>query len=381
MSSLSQLSSTGKQVDEDSTKQFIMQLIINVEEHILLHHVNKLLALPMIQNIIQIPTPEPSGQIKKGFAETCYSTAGLPYNMAGRIIGPRGCTVKAIQLLCGCGIELNFIKYNLLLIQIFVEPDYESIVKFKIWKAFQLIYCLLRMDPSGKSDEDMVNAIQLKDLKFYATRAEMLKVHFPVNLTGADLLNAQLNEKNSFNTVGIVDMFEKLEENILLYHMKNLLTLTRLQNILHFPPPVQFGKIKNGFATKIYSSLHYPFDVAKRIIGPNNLTAKAIQNICECRIQLLHEKNNTIKVMVFAENDYDSILMFKLWKTLQCINCLLEIHPFGKDFVGEIQQADSQFWERQMEIIFNSLPIISSLPVSQYDSTFTVSSENLKRTC
>ncbi|KRX32557.1 hypothetical protein T05_10479 [Trichinella murrelli] len=59
----------------------------------------------MIQNIIQIPTPEPSGQIKKGFAETCYSTAGLPYNMAGRIIGPRGCTVKAIQLLCGCGIE------------------------------------------------------------------------------------------------------------------------------------------------------------------------------------------------------------------------------------------------------------------------------------
>ncbi|KRZ63874.1 hypothetical protein T08_10853 [Trichinella sp. T8] len=34
-----------------------------------------------------------------------------------------------------------------------------------------------------------------------------------------------------------------------------------------------------------------------------------------------------------------------------------------------------------MEIIFNSLPIISSLPMSQYDSTFTVSSENLKRTC
>ncbi|KRZ61399.1 hypothetical protein T02_6359 [Trichinella nativa] len=68
--------------------------------------------------------------------------------------------------------------------------------------------------------------------------------------------------------------------------------------------------------------------------------------------------------MVFAENDYDSILMFKLWKAFQCINCLLEIHPFYKDIVGEIQQADSQFWERQMEIIFNGLPIISSLPVS-----------------
>ncbi|KRX14196.1 hypothetical protein T07_6390 [Trichinella nelsoni] len=239
MSSLSQLSSTVKQVDEDSTEQFITQLIINVEEHILLHHVNKLLALPMIQHIIQIPTPEPSGQIKKGFAETCYSTAGLPYNMAGRIIGPRGCTVKAIQLLCGCGIELNFIKYNLLLIQISVEPDYESI---------------------------------------------------------------------------------------------------------------------------IYSSFRYPFDVAKRIIGPNSLTVKAIQNICECRIQLLHEKNNTIKVMVFAENDYDSILIFKLWKAFQCINCLLEIHPFYKDIVGEIQQVDSQFWERQMEIIFNICQCDSMIP-------------------
>ncbi|KRY97224.1 hypothetical protein T11_16048 [Trichinella zimbabwensis] len=51
----------------------------------------------MFQNIIQILTPEPSGEIKKGFAETCYSTAGFPYNVASRIIGPRGFTVKAIQ--------------------------------------------------------------------------------------------------------------------------------------------------------------------------------------------------------------------------------------------------------------------------------------------
>ncbi|KRX52058.1 hypothetical protein T09_522 [Trichinella sp. T9] len=85
--------------------------------------------------------------------------------------------------------------------------------------------------------------------------------------------------------------------------------------------------------------------------------------------------------MVSAENNYESILMFKLWKAFQCINCLLEIHPFDKDFVGEIQQADSQFWERQMEIIINSLQIISSLAVSQYDGTFAVSSENLERTC
>ncbi|KRY99920.1 hypothetical protein T11_8224, partial [Trichinella zimbabwensis] len=97
MTSLSELSSTVKQADKDSTQQFIRQLIINAEEHILLHHVNKLLTLPLFQSIIQIPTPEPSGEIKKGFAETCYSTAGFPYNVASRIIGPRGCTVKAIQ--------------------------------------------------------------------------------------------------------------------------------------------------------------------------------------------------------------------------------------------------------------------------------------------
>ncbi|KRZ18932.1 Protein quaking-B [Trichinella zimbabwensis] len=561
MSSLSQLSSTVKQADKDSTQQFIRQLIINAEEHILLHHVNKLLTLPLFYNIIQIPTPEPSGEIKKGFAETSYSTAGFPYNVASRIIGPRGCTVKAIQILCECRIQLNFIKYNLLQIQIHVQPDYESIVKFKIWKAFQLIYCLLRIDLSGEdmvetiqfddfkfyesqvkiikncftiqhpyhsdinnvsavssnhysvgkrfslemlkvlekqmlpyhmnnllelpmfrdifsipspaasggvtngyakkiysaldfpfniagriigprgltvkviqtvcgcrirlrwkeinalqvevfverdfesivefklwrafecincllktfsSEEDMVNAIQLKDLKLYATQVEMFKVHFPVkrvNFSGADSLNAPLNEKNLLTTVDIVNMFQKLEKNIRLYHMKNLLTLTRLQNILRLPPPVGNGEIKKGFATKSYSTLNYPFDVANRIIGPNSLTAIAIQNICECRIQLLYEKNYTLKVMISAENDYENILKFKLWKAIQCINCLLEIYPFDDDFVGAVQQTDFYFWERQMEIIFNSLPIVSSLQVLQYDISFAVSSENFKRTC
>ncbi|KRY64945.1 Protein quaking-B [Trichinella pseudospiralis] len=545
MTSLSELSSAVKQTDEDSTKQFIRQLIINAEEHILLHHVNKLLAVPMFQNIIQIPTPEPSGQIKKGFAETCYSTTGWPYKLGSRIIGPRGCTIKAIQVLCGCSIRLIFLNDNLLKIQILVEADYESIVKFKIWKAFQLIYCLLRIDPSGEdmvkiiqfddlkfyenqveiikncfttqqpyhsdindasavssndysvvkrfslemlsvlekrmltyhmnnllelpmfrgifsvpspeacgrvrngyakkiysaldfpfniagriigprgltvkviqtvcgcrirlrckkvnalqvevlverdfesivefklwrafecincllktfsSDENSVNAIQVKDLKLYATQAEMFKVHFPfkrVDFSGADSLNAPLNEKNSLIIAGIVDMFKKLEENISLYHMKNLLTLTQLQNILHLQPPVRHGKIKKGFAVKSYSTLNYPFDVASRIIGPHNLTAIAIQNICKCRIQLQYEQNNTLKVMVSAENDYENILKFKLRKVFQCINCLLKIHPFDEDFVGAIQQTDLHFWERQMEIIFNNLPIISSLPVSQ----------------
>ncbi|KRX72966.1 hypothetical protein T06_12087 [Trichinella sp. T6] len=455
MPPLSQLSSTVKQVNEDSTEQFITQLIINVEDHILLYHVNK---LPMIQHIIQISKPEPSGQIKKEFAETCYSTAGLPCNMTGkdmvqaiqsddfkfyesqveiikncftiqqpyhsdvsavssnhysvgkrfsvemlkvlekqmltshmnnllalpmfrdifsilspavsgrltngcakkiyslldfpfdiegRITGPRGSTVKVIQTVCECRILLRWKEVNSLQIEVFVERDFESIVKFKLWRTFECINCMLK---TFFSDEDTVNAIQLKDLKFYATQAEMLKVHFPINLSGVDSLNAPLYEKNSFIT-----------------------------NILHLPPPVQNREIKKAFATKIYSTLHYPFDVAKRIMGSNSLTAKAIQNICECRIQVIHEKNNTIKVMVFPENDYDSILMFKVWKAFQCINCLLEIHPFDKDFVGEIQKADSQFWERQMEIIFNSLQIISSLPVSQYDATYTVSSENVKR--
>ncbi|KRZ77712.1 hypothetical protein T10_5818 [Trichinella papuae] len=545
MTSLSELSSTVKQADKDSTQQFIRQLIINAEEHILLHHVNKLLTLPLFQSIIQIPTPEPSGEIKKGFAETCYSTAGFPYNVASRIIGPRGCTVKAIQVLCGCSIQLNFIKDNLLQIQIFVQPNYESIVKFKIWRAFQLIYCLLRIDPSGEdmvktiqfddfkfyesqveiikncftiqqpyhsdiddvsavssnyysvvkrfslemlkvlekqmltyhmnnllelpmlrnifsiplpaasggvtngyakkiystldfqfniagriigprgltvkviqtvcgcrirlrckevnalqvevfverdfesivefklwrafecinclleafsSDEDVVNAIQLKDLKLYATQVEMFNAHFSfncVNFSNADSLNAPLNEKDLLTTVAIVDMFEKLEENTSLYHMKNLLTLTRLQNILRLQPPVGNGEIRTAFAMKSYSTLNYPFDVASRIIGPHSLTAIAIQNICECRIQLQYEKNNTLKVMVSAENDYENILKFKLWKAFQCINCLLEIYPCDEDFVGAIQQTDCYFWERQMEIIFNGLPIISSLPVSQ----------------
>ncbi|KAL1284078.1 KH domain-containing RNA-binding protein qki.S [Trichinella pseudospiralis] len=301
MTSLSELSSAVKQTDEDSTKQFIRQLIINAEEHILLHHVNKLLAVPMFQNIIQIPTPEPSGQIKKGFAETCYSTTGWPYKLGSRIIGPRGCTIKAIQILveadyeredmvkiiqfddlkfyenqveiikncfttqqpyhsdindasavssndysvvkrfslemlsvlekrmltyhmsnllelpmfrgriigprgltvkviqtvCGCRIRLRCKKVNALQVEVLVERDFESIVEFKLWRAFECINCLLK---TFSSDENSVNAIQVKDLKLYATQAEMFKVHFPfkrVDFSGADSLNAPLNEKNS----------------------------------------------------------------------------------------------------------------------------------------------------------------------------------------
>ncbi|KAL1239809.1 Protein quaking [Trichinella pseudospiralis] len=557
MSSLSELSSSSvSQADEE----FIRQLIINAEQHILLHHVNKLLTLPTFQNIIQIPTPEPIGQIKKGFAEACYLTGCFPFNVVSRIIGPRGCTVKAIQILCGCSIQLDFIKYNLLQIQIHARPDYESIVKFKIWKAFELIHCLLRTDPSGEdmvkiiqfddlkfyenqveiikncfttqqpyhsdindasavssndysvvkrfslemlkvlekrmltyhmnnllelpmlrdifsiplpaasgrvingyakkiysaldfpfniggriigprgltakviqavcgcrirlrckevnplqvevfverdfesivefklwrafecidcllktfsSDEDMVNEIQLKDLKLYTAQVEMFNAYFSfncANFSDADSLNALLNEKDLLTTVAIVDMFEKLEKNIGFYHIKNLLTLTRLHNMLRIPPPERDGEIRTEFAVKSYSTLNYPFDVAGRIIGPHNLTAIAIQNICECRIQLRYEQNNTLKVMVSAENDCENVLKFKLWKAFQCIDCLLEIYPFDEDFVGAVQQTDLHFWERQMEIIFNNLPIISSLPVSQQDASFAVSSENFKKT-
>ncbi|KRY04808.1 hypothetical protein T03_6228, partial [Trichinella britovi] len=76
--------------------------------------------------------------------------------------------------------------------------DFESIVKFKLWRAFECINCLPKTFPS---DEDKLNAIHFKDLKFYATQAEMLKVHFPINLSGVDSLSAPLNEKNSFITV------------------------------------------------------------------------------------------------------------------------------------------------------------------------------------
>ncbi|KRZ27876.1 Protein quaking [Trichinella pseudospiralis] len=567
MTSLSELSSAVKQTDEDSTKQFIRQLIINAEEHILLHHVNKLLAVPMFQNIIQIPTPEPSGQIKKGFAETCYSTTGWPYKLGSRIIGPRGCTVKAIQVLCGCSIRLIFLNDNLLKIQILVEADYESIVKFKIWKAFQLIYCLLRIDPSG---EDMVKIIQFDDLKFYENQVEIIKncfttqqpyhsdindasavssndysvvkrfslemlnvlerhmvpyhmnkllelpmfrdifsipspaasgrvklgyakriysaLNYPFNIasrimgprgltikviqilcgcriqlrwkkmnvlqitvfteknfestvnfklwrafecinrllkippTGEDVIKAiQFNDwkfyksqyelhkirfpnqylrhsdldsvnvllckQNSATIQNVLNMFTKLEENMLLYHMKNLLSLPMLQNILYAPHPRRSGEIKEASAMKIYSARHYPFDVAGRIIGPHGLTVKAIEKTCECRIHLKYEKENTWKVTVLAENDVDSILKFKIWKSFQCIDYLLKVYPYDEDFVGAIQYADSRFWERQMEIIYNSLPAhdshelllnehdVKSLPQSEC-CPFVASSKN-----
>ncbi|KRY49819.1 hypothetical protein T03_16743 [Trichinella britovi] len=225
MSSLSQLGSTIKQADKDSTEQFIRQLIINVEEHILLQHLNKLLALPMIQNIIQIPTPEPTGQIKERVHRN------MLFN-------------------CRCGIELNFIKYNLLLIQIFVEPNYESIVKFKIWKAFQLIHCLLRIDPSGK---DMVQAIQSDDFKFYESQVEIIKNCFTIQQpyhSDANDLNAVSSNHYSVGKRFSVEMLKVLEKQMLTSHMNNLLALPMFHDIFSIPSPAVSGRVTNGCAKK-----------------------------------------------------------------------------------------------------------------------------------
>ncbi|XP_003370815.1 protein quaking-B, partial [Trichinella spiralis] len=174
-----------------------MEMLKVLEKQMLTSHMNNLLALPMFHDIFSIPSPAASGRVTNGYAKKICSLLDFPFNIAGRIIGPRGLTVKVIQTVCGCRIRLRWKEVNALQIEVFVERDFESIVKFKLWRAFECIHCLLK---SFYSDEDMVNAVQLKDLKFYATRAEMLKVHFPVNLCGADLLNAPLNEKNSFIT-------------------------------------------------------------------------------------------------------------------------------------------------------------------------------------
>ncbi|KRX70129.1 hypothetical protein T06_8342 [Trichinella sp. T6] len=211
-----------------------MSSLSQLSKHILLHHLNKLLALPMIQNIIQIPTPEPSGQIKKEFAETCYSTAGLPCNMTGRIISPRGCTI-------------------------FVEPDYEGIVKFKIWKAFQLIYCLLRMDPSGK---DMVQAIQSDDFKFYESQVEMIKNCFTIQQpyhSDVNDLNAVSSNHYSVGKRFSVEMLKVLEKRMPTSHM-NLLALPMFRDIFSIPSPTACGRVTNGCAKKIYSILDLSFN-------------------------------------------------------------------------------------------------------------------------
>ncbi|KRX58197.1 Protein quaking [Trichinella sp. T9] len=167
----------------------VVEMLKVLEKQMLTCHMNNLLVLPMFHDIFSIQSPAASGRVTNGCAKKIYSLLDFPFNIAGRIIGPRGLTVKVIQTVCGCRIRLRWKELNALQIEVFVERDFESIVKFKLWRAFECINCLLK---TFSSDEDMVNAIQLKDLKFYATQAEMLKVHFLINLSGVDSLNAPL---------------------------------------------------------------------------------------------------------------------------------------------------------------------------------------------
>ncbi|KRX17657.1 hypothetical protein T07_4511 [Trichinella nelsoni] len=351
MAALNQLSSTVKQADNDSTEQFIRQLIINVEEHILLHHVNKLLALPMFLKIIQIPMPEPSGQIKKGCAKACYSTTGLPYNLGSRIIGPRGCTVKAIQKLCACSIQLNFIEDNLLQIQIVVEPDYESTVNFKIWRAFQIIHSLLQYYPTGK---DMVKTIQFDDFNFYENHVEIINNCYTIQKPYPSDINDVITVSSDYYSVGkrfLLEMLKVLEKKMLTYHMNNLLVLPMFQKIFCIPQPAPIGKVQIGYAMKIYSASNYPFSIASRIIGPRGLTIKVIQTLCKCRIHLRWKEINVLQIKVFTEKNFRSIVDFTIWKAFECINRLLEIPPTEEDAVKAIQCNDLEFYKSQYKLL------------------------------
>ncbi|KRY32678.1 hypothetical protein T01_13020, partial [Trichinella spiralis] len=129
------------------------------KEELIEQYIDDLFKLPMFQNV-ESP-PEPSGSVKYAVARMCMDISQKPWNVRGRIFGPRGSTVKAIEKYSECEVDLAFFFPGKMCARISVR-DYENVGNWKIEKAKMFIEELLKVPEDG--NDDLVIKLQMAEL-------------------------------------------------------------------------------------------------------------------------------------------------------------------------------------------------------------------------
>ncbi|KAL1245126.1 Uncharacterized protein TSPI_01567 [Trichinella spiralis] len=129
------------------------------KEELIEQYIDDLFKLPMFQNV-ESP-PEPSGSVKYAVARMCMDISQKPWNVRGRIFGPRGSTVKAIEKYSECEVDLAFFFPGKMCARISVR-DYENVGNWKIEKAKMFIEELLKVPEDG--NDDLIIKLQMAEL-------------------------------------------------------------------------------------------------------------------------------------------------------------------------------------------------------------------------
>ncbi|KRZ77272.1 Protein quaking-A, partial [Trichinella papuae] len=121
-------------------------------------YVNALFTIPMFR-VRPLP-PRGLGRIKKSHGLILISRCQYSFNVASRIIGPRGSTVKSLEQYCGCDIYVEPLNQCILKISISVV-DYENVVNWRIGLAKEGLRMLIE---ERNDNNNLILKLQLAEL-------------------------------------------------------------------------------------------------------------------------------------------------------------------------------------------------------------------------
>ncbi|KRZ70192.1 Protein quaking-A [Trichinella papuae] len=129
-----------------------------LNEDVLQHCIKDTFTLPLFADIPS--PPPPTGEVEDKCFMLSILKSGYPFDVALRIIGPRGSTVKAVQSATGCKIVLH--RENPDLVRVHISTtDYENIAAWRIEQAEKLIMALIEVPQDG---QDTIKKLQLAEL-------------------------------------------------------------------------------------------------------------------------------------------------------------------------------------------------------------------------
>ncbi|KRX92118.1 KH domain-containing protein SPIN1 [Trichinella pseudospiralis] len=133
----------------------------NTEHDVLQHCIKETFTLPLFADMPS--PPPPTGEVEDKCFMLPIPKSGYPFDVALRIIGPRGSTVKAVQGATGCKIVLY--RGNPDLVRVHISAtDYANIAAWRIEQAKRLIMALVEIPQAG---QDTIKKLQLAELAVY----------------------------------------------------------------------------------------------------------------------------------------------------------------------------------------------------------------------
>ncbi|KRY83174.1 hypothetical protein T4D_4366 [Trichinella pseudospiralis] len=330
--------------------QLAIDLLKDVENRtlrsmVMEHYIEELFGIDFFKQIL-IP-PHPYGRVRRKKFTKVIATNEYNFNVASRIIGPKGSTVKTIERYSGCRVKLINTRSNPLHVKI-VAKDYVNVAKWRIEKALEGIQHVLN------NENYNVSLNQLGELAVRQGSCEKPPVSYHYRLKAFNRNDEAVNEENEEDEKELTAiLFDSDDENDENFHELEMCTREQFQGKLRqsekvidvlngirddamrsmameqlveeltIPvPPVPSGSVINKVVTLRFVKSAYHFKIGSRIIGPAGSTVQAIVRYSGCQIRVCNVQRGLLDVHIIV-NDYESVVDWRIEKAIEGINYVL----------------------------------------------------------